>query len=429
MVYRHLFPQVFHARLSPRVNAAILKTNRQLSQEASAVLYDESIFKVSINARRIEFRGSAWDYVPFSKNKANKYSVEALLGSGANYIRHLEIDVTIGNQLRRSRTISRGITWEDHELYLARDNVRKFTKVLGFGSNGIRLSPLKRLTVQPIINLDFHWGHHEATVAQFLTIEPLQMIRSETVSIKTPSVVQRWGGGNNAGGQFAAQMQATKSYSPLLDNWLNAIKISPDMDFTGGTHEPSGHVQRAHRKIENFAQLFEIQHMSSTKIWASTLFTHLERPLHLARLAYENDDGDMMDKIRKAVMVRWVNGVRQQQESLRAMAESINDMFETDGEDGDDGDGEDEDGAPTPRELYPDAFEFEDTEPLKDPDASHQAGQWSELDADDPAPKLGRVGVTVKKDSNPLRIRICKDVEEWSRLKTPAMVRQLRALK
>ncbi|KAF1912391.1 hypothetical protein BDU57DRAFT_522620 [Ampelomyces quisqualis] len=429
MVFRYLFPAVISDSSNSSVSVAILKTNRQLFQEASSVLYGESVFKAFISPRHVGFRGCAWYYTPIKKNKANDYSLEAILGSGATLVQNLQIEVTIGQQWRRSAAISRGTTWEDHELYLARHNLRKFTNMIGSGLASERLGPLKRLTVQTTICNDFGWGPHEAAIAQFFAIEPLQFLRSEAVSFMTPKSVERWGSYSNNHSQLITQMQSLRAYGPLLDHWLNTVKVQTAVSPKDG-QEPTECVQRGHRKIEKFAQLVEIQNMMSRKSWASTVFSHLERPLHLARIAYENNDGDAMDKIHKAFMVRWVNGVRSQQESLRTIAESINEMFdeaneEDDRDDEDDNEGENEGSTPTPRELYPDAFEFEDVGPLK----QSYTAQWSELRADDPAPKIGQPGVTVEKDSTPLRIRICKGGEVWSRLRTPAIVRLLRALK
>jgi hypothetical protein len=83
------------------------------------------------------------------------------------------------------------------------------------------------------------------------------------------------------------------------------------------------------------------------------------------------------------------------------------------------------DETPTPRELYPDAFEFdvEHLEPLEQPHASSRAQLWSELKTEDTAPKRGDLGVTTK--IGLLRFRVRKDGKEWVRLKTPALIREL----
>jgi hypothetical protein len=102
------------------------------------------------------------------------------------------------------------------------------------------------------------------------------------------------------------------------------------------------------------------------------------------------------------------------------VADSINNMFERDdGIDEMDDDGD----ASTPRELYPDAFEFEEVELLKEPYSSGQVHDWVDLSTKDPAPPRNDPGVTVQFSA--LRLRIQKDGKEWMRLKTPAIVRQL----
>jgi hypothetical protein len=78
---------------------------------------------------------------------------------------------------------------------------------------------------------------------------------------------------------------------------------------------------------------------------------------------------------------------------------------------------------PTPRELYPDAFEFDVVRPLKLPYTANQGNFWPELSTSDTAPKRGDPGVTTT--IGLLRICIWKDKKVWSRLKTPALIRQL----
>lgn len=136
----------------------------------------------------------------------------------------------------------------------------------------------------------------------------------------------------------------------------------------------------------------------------------------------------MMTKIFEAINTRWVNALRQQQTSRQIVADSINALFEQDENDvagkEDEKDEDEVDGTPTPRELYPDVYEFETRKCLKQTYTTSQSHSWSDLYVPGSAPQRGDPGVTVKMGD--LRYTLCKNGEEWSRLKTPKLIRELR---
>jgi hypothetical protein len=272
------------------------------------------------------------------------------------------------------------------------------------------------------IYADYHWKSDEANIALFSVLEPFQKLQVTNPRLEVP-ITQDWRS-SSSGKQLAANMQARKAYGKLEQQWLKALT---DAEGTSSPLEPSITVQEGFCKIEAFAQLIHIQGATITRSWTSTVFQDLERPLHLARVAYENDDEEMIQNIHESIKLRWVNAHRLQQNSLRIVADSINTMFERDEGVAEIDEEDDSDGTPTPRELYPDAFEFEDIKPLKEPYSSGRVHQWTELNTEDPAPPRNDPDVTVKMSE--LRLRIKKDGREWVRLKTPALIRQLQAEK
>jgi hypothetical protein len=427
MIFRYLFPKTVPSRRPHGVAVALLKTNRQIYQEASSVLYSESRFEARIRPMSIELQGKVWHREPVAKNLMDDYSVGNILcQSSAGLIRNLEVALTVGiKQSRCPKGVGwRGITQEDHDLYTFRDSVRKFAEYFRpvEGSSN-KLNVLKQLKISPSVSLDYGWGSDEATIALFAVLEPLQILRPEKMVLEAPiAAPSRYAFG--PGKQIIAEMPSSAMYSKLKEQLPKAGR-----DLSGAL-KPVSALEAGYRKIEAFAQLLHVQDVTTSHSWTSTTFQYLERPLHLARVAYENDDLEMMRKIREAIKLRWINAHRQQEVSKRAVANSINTMFKQEESEiklEDEGDSEveetDDDGMPTPRELYPDAFEFDVIRPLKLPYAANQANFWPELSTVDTAPKRGDPGVTTT--IGLLRICIWKDKKVWSRLKTPALIRQL----
>jgi hypothetical protein len=427
MIFRYLFPDVIPAEKwrvqhGQGVKAAILKVSRQIYLEASSVLYGESIFRAAIRSTGIEIQGQTWDRTPTARNKENDYSADNLLGRhGTSSIQNLEIDIELGIKNTCPRGIGkRGITQEDYQIFAIRDAVRKMSNLLRVQPTSRSSSALKRLTVKPVIHLSgYSWNSDQAIIAMFSVLEPLQRLQVQNPRLEAPNPYhQPWlDSVRTSDKQIITNMSTKKAYVKLEKQWLKALK---EAWASSSRLEPSVAVQEGFRKIEAFTQLIHVQGATTAREWTSTIFQHLERPLHLARIAYENDDMEKIEKIQEAIKLRWINAHRVQQRTLRAVADSINNMFERD--DGID-EMDDDGGAPTPRELYPDAFEFEEVELLKEPYSSGQVHDWVDLSTKDPAPPCNDPGVTVQFSA--LRLRIQKDGKEWMRLKTPAIVRQL----
>jgi len=363
-------------------------------------------------------QGKHWKREPTSKNKLNSYSLKYTLSpESAAMIRNLVIHFTIGSKDNSPKGIpTGGISQEDHELYAIRDTMRQFAEYIAANNS---LNILKGLKVRPTVYTDYSWKADEAIVALFFALEPLQDLNTQQANLDAPITRGRYG--NTAAVQLIENMHDRQAYIQLEKRWLKALA---DPSAAPGGSKPSNTTLKATlRKIDAFAQLVHVQDATTSRSWTSTGFQQLARPLHLARVAYENGDETTMTKIQEAINLRWVNAYRQQQDSLRAVADSINTMFEQDSMN----EGEEGDGKPTPRELYPDAYNFDDCKPLKQPYSSNQSQHWPELNAMDPVPKRGEAGVTVKMSG--LRYTICKDGQEWVRLKTPAFIRESRSEK
>ncbi|KAH7069252.1 hypothetical protein FB567DRAFT_243248 [Paraphoma chrysanthemicola] len=429
MVFRYLFPETVLA-YAHHVKVAILKVNRLIYQEASSILYGECRFEAMITEMDINLQGKSWDREPFRPKKDDSYAVSDMLCQpGVSRIRKLEISLLMGRMSRPSKiVVSHGITAEEFELYTMRDAVRKLAHAFsGRHSdnepNGSLNTPraLTSLVVKPTMSLKHSWSPDEAAVALFFVLEPLQVLHKlQHVDIHDPSLDYLYTARQPI---FIPKLKNRKIYRKLRKQCLDAL-TEPDVGsvmLRTWQRAPTEALQNGYRKLEDFAQLVKIQVPSHP--WMSGIFQNLDRPLHLARVAYERNDLKMINSIQEAIKLRWVNANRQRQKSLQAMADSINTMFEDDTTIKVEND--DDDGLPTPRELYPDAFQFDENEPLKQPYAASQTNMWTELKTEDDAPKSNEDGVTVKTHGMWRLIR--KGGKKWYRLTTPAVIREIRA--
>lgn len=428
MVFRYLFPDVvspYHCRF----NVAVLKLNRQIYQEASSVLYDERWFQVAVDESSISLQGKVWNREPSRRSKSSDYTVSGMLCQEAvSRIRKLEVSLPIGAGPRLAKAVGHDISTEDYGLYAMRDAVRKMVHAL----SGLQYDnepntslavprALTTLVVKPRLSLRHNWSPDEAAVAIFFVLEPLQILNGlQRAKVDYPRIERIY---PTPSSTFITRLKHCKLYSKLRKQCLNALTEPKTDSLTIRQGVPTEQMQNGYRKLEAFARLTRLQ--ASAHPWMSGIFQNLDRPLHLARVAYDNNDLKMISSIQEAIKLRWVNAHCERQKSLQAMADSINTMFEDDA--AIEVENDNDDGHPTPRDLFPDAFQFNETEPLKQTFAASQAHMWAELKMEDDAPKGSEDGVTVKNHGMWRTIR--KGGKKWYRLTTPAVIREIQAEK
>ncbi|KAH8732837.1 hypothetical protein GQ44DRAFT_668315 [Phaeosphaeriaceae sp. PMI808] len=393
MIFRYLFPKVVQAAGGPNIETAILKTCRQLNQEASSVFYGETLFEAQINRWGLFLQGKIWSHwYKVDGTRSGCFIATLPHQSSAGLIQKLHVTIVVEishsdvpeRYTDRIKGIdSHNIFPVDYELYKSRDIVRKLVEYLQPAGNHLSSAPrkaLKRLKVSTLTKEGFFWGYDEA--ALFLVLDP---DRSNSVRLGPESQNDnRW-------------------WYELEGEWLESMNGQPSTTSTP-IQEPSEDVKRGYQKIEKFSQIIYAQ-ISGQSAWIKKAFDHLERPLHLARVAYENDDSDMIKKIHKAIKFRWVYGNRKQQNSLRSIEDSINAMFEDQNEDEDGGE-EELGGRPVGHCKI-----IDDSNPSIDP------AIWAELNPTDTAPLPSEPGVTIKFEN--MRVYINRDGEQWVRLMTP----------
>lgn len=185
-------------------------------------------------------------------------------------------------------------------------------------------------------------------------------------------------------------------------------------------------ITTTYHKIEAFAQLIHNQEAQGERSWPTGVFHDIRRPLHLARVAYEQEDMAALKRIREAIKVRWVNAHRQQQRSLQLVADSIDSMWDEYEDEDQDEDEDDETKSMKPSNVYRDAFQFGMEELI--PQQRSPSLLWEELDTRDWAPKIGSPGITVMTKGVHVKIEQKARSREWIRLRTPGIVRQIWAV-
>ncbi|KAI8939979.1 hypothetical protein NX059_003703 [Plenodomus lindquistii] len=417
MIFRYLFPKTISAEGHPDSHAAVLSTNRQLYQEASAVLYEETHFYADVDHQGISMQGMVWSREPYVKSENKDFSVAASLPqASAQRMKNLNVGITIGNHFRRAsvQIRTRGITVEDYLLYATRDTVRRLANMICSKVEDPSTSPnyaLKRLKVTITISQDNSWTVSDAIAAIGLAIDNFKLlhgIESPVLEIKSSKLSPP-----NAAvkDKFIDAILSKKSYQSLRRDWTTSLG---DLNSRGLTPKKP-EITAAYEKIEHFAQLIHYHEAISERPWPARVFQGLDRPLHFARVAYENHDAEALQTIREAIKVRWVNSQRQQQQSLQVIADRLDTMFD------DNIDSNVEDAHQKPSELYPDAFKFGNEKSLPQEQKSCQF--WTEIDDKDWAPDVRLDDVTHKVKG--IRVRIMLHGRVWKRLKTPALARQI----
>jgi hypothetical protein len=265
MIFRYLFPDVIPAEKlraqGQGVKVAILKVSRQIYQEASSILYGESIFRAVIRPTGIDIQGRTWDRTPTVRNKEDDYSADNLLGRhGTRSIQNLELEIELGLKSTCPRGIgNRGITQEDYQLFAMRDAIRKMSNLLRVPPTSVSSSVLKRLTIKPTIHLfGYGWNSEQAIIALFSVLEPLQRLQVQNPRLEAPTPSRHpWYNSIRASDKpIITNMPTKKAYVKLEKQWLKALK---EAWASSSRLEPSFAVQESFRKIEIFTQLIHVQ--------------------------------------------------------------------------------------------------------------------------------------------------------------------------
>jgi hypothetical protein len=402
MTFRYLFPEV--VRSAPwearTVKVGILKVNRQIYKEATSVLYGEALFKAVIEPGAVKFLGKIW------RRYDNTDMAETINATAAGRIQRLELRIDLGYN-PYAGGIAHSVSTEEHEIYDLRDTVRKFVKMMtgSASSADVGEATLKHFHIKPRVLDQHQWSTDEMFAAVALVIEPFRFLGP----IEHPRLTKPTGpkyDRDYLNSDGTENVKFKKLYDSLHDEWIAALQKGTR---TGSNKNNASRIDRLYRQIEDGLRITQLEHIKKEHPWVVALFKGSERSLHQARVAYEDQDVDALEKIKDAIGTRWAYGYREQQRSLRGASALFCNMFDSDS-----------DGA---RGRYPDAFLVDGPGAVL---SIAPSPRWSELADADTAPEIGDPGVTFFEGL--LRVTIQKDGTTWTRLKTPAMVRELRIL-
>jgi hypothetical protein len=416
MVYGYIFPPFIPSTnlcdndkiKKPQV--AVLRVNKQIYQEASSVLYDELPFHARVTPTTITVLGKTWHRSHHKSALLRNEPLDinkTLAMEATKRIRNLVVEVSFGKWRTELQGCTRshlfggvvlhGITNENYDLYEAKDSVRKLADLFPASRE---TGSLKRLTVQPKMGPQYRWTPAESIAAVFLVLEPFQdlhVVQQAALEAPEPSIVDG---------------ETRVDYEKLQEVWITAVKTSTPPRTSAKAIES----RAAFHKIEELIRLVkEVESQNSrynrnNGLSKFPIFHGIERPLHLARVACENEDPWMIDQIRKAIAARWDNHQQQKQRAAKVISDAIKNMLgSTD--------------TTTSGEEHQDVSQPAAVEAV--PEGSVPTFEWSELQSHKinatPLPKRGDPGVTIEEDS--LRMYYHLDDKTWIRLKTPGTVR------
>ena len=400
----HYSPEV------PKNCMAIMRVNRALYQTASVVLYTETKFRASIDPSTIRFLGRCW-FTDRHNNDKYRDIKQALCPLAARRVRNLQVELRFGYGQTKLKGIgSHGISAEDYELYQLRDTVRDFVGLLE-SSEGSRPEPianvlaLRQLHVRPYPQAQAGWETDEVVAAVFFALEPFVALSP----VEDPKVLPCFKPTTTWRYQHVAntikRIHKDETYRQLRKAWVRSMNGKSGVFNMPKRQEGSDiSITNEYHKIQSLWRLIQKNKCGDIQ----TAFQGMERILHFTRVVdmnISNDDLERIQQIKEAIVRRWVNAVRQQQRSLAAIASCIEGIYD-------------------PQGAYPDAFDFENEELIEAGAPTNHA--WSEIEWDK-TPKLMEAGMTFTEDD--LRVYIKKDGKDFVRLKTPAVIRQLRSVK
>ncbi|KAF1932282.1 uncharacterized protein M421DRAFT_1929 [Didymella exigua CBS 183.55] len=416
IIFRYLLPKVVEATSFNASQMSVLTVSRQFYQEASAVVYGELQFKAEVHPTTIALFGRRWHRE--STEVLHKDLGTTLCQVGARRIRHLEVEVNFGDKYKKIKGIgAASLTHEDYEMYQVRDTVRKLVQLLLPESAEPSSKALQHLKVKSKPAAKQQWQSDEIIAAIFLVLDPfLALSPIEDCALLNPPrpPVWPWRYANTA--ETVGKIHEGKAYRRLRKQWLGVLRGSlPKLSIRRSARKVSTAVAEAYSKIEDFTRLIYAQDASQFQGqgffkhgWTGSSFQGIERVLHNARVAYEDDDLETLQNIHYAIMNRWVKAHARQQQSLAAVATAVSNMF---------------DDVSAVDTYDPKAFEF--NEATSSEDTSKHSDAWLELNVKSTVPKLFEPGVTYKEEG--ARVIVCKEGEERVWLKTPCVARQVRA--
>lgn len=236
-----------------------------------------------------------------------------LSGHCIGLIRYLKVIIIIGIDYPSPKGIgSRGINASEWAILGLRSSVRKLAEYLDCSETHIGEpdTTLKCLTVVSEVS-PYQWSLKAATYGMFLVLEPPQLIYAEQIVLEGPIADRAWKLTYNTVNQISdisGSMRSSNIYGELKAQLIH--DFSARSSTSRAKFDPSPAIRKFYQKIEGLIRQIYSSESTPARNWIINILSSIERAIHMARVAYEHDDEEMMDRVRHAIKLRWINAYR-----------------------------------------------------------------------------------------------------------------------
>jgi hypothetical protein len=423
-IFRYHFPREIENNYVRRTChkrglCAILSVSRLINEEASSILYQETLFIANVSSCGVSVCGRHWVY---EHHKPVNEAIPIIV----RRIRNLELMVS--NEVPRlwgsigdiGLLVSDNINREEYKLYRVRNNIGKLVALLQPPNVGNDIeTSLHKLVVRPNIieseasPLIIHtqWNAPDIIPAVIFALGPLRVLRNlrsctmMSIEVEYQELEESFPGFD------------THIYLDFQRRLQSELTMTTDAErsfFTKQTHSAFLKLENDMRRIEHFDRLLRTHKIPPDGLsndyrntWKDTVFRGIDRVLHYARFLRDNGEGEQMPFIRKALQQRYLNYQETQHHYMSFIANAIMDLSD------------DPDEVTAMKSRLPSSFK--NGVALK----NDRYDMWPELDINFALPFHDQDGGTVEEWEDWERYYFkCGEVVKF-RLKTPQTMRKM----
>ncbi|KAF1951846.1 hypothetical protein CC80DRAFT_597029 [Byssothecium circinans] len=360
MIYRYLFPERIPSLRSYWLPwkevgffTSILKINRQISEEAFSVLYNQVPFQITIGPRGVDFCDNTWYCDPPTvktlwhfEHKMDKIFPSLAVQRAQNFDVDICIDFDGGHWRESPIGIggsggSQSISFEDYWLYQARNTIEKFVELLRQTDkrDDGNIMLIQRLRLTPKFDVAFKdSGLEEMLAIVTLLADPFTALSR----VHHPELLPAMARGAN-GLEPMLELRGEKN-DPNVDtykkkfleyqaHWQLLLAQEQGMPPQGNALILSSKTAQAKAllsKIEEFllaTYKLDLPALHHHNYAADDTFVGLGRVMHCARVAYENRSISHLTKVRDVITDRWIAYQRMKQQEHARIADAVLDMY------------------------------------------------------------------------------------------------------
>ncbi|KAH7124166.1 hypothetical protein B0J11DRAFT_530841 [Dendryphion nanum] len=365
-IFRYLFPErisAFHPNSlmddgAHFIHKSILRVNRQIHNESSAVLYEQVPFDAEISFFNINMLGISWKW-------NNLYRTESL-SKITQRIRNIALFITIP-----------AFESDDAQLYKTRDNVQHFTSLFHPSSPSQRFSYPHQLHVRPEVETTFtvcNWNDEERVCALIFVLSPLLELRNIRNAKINPAAEPPRGRDNspsfyshnqyNSDGTVIVQRDLQRKWNLLracaglplcgtADDFINDqtedyTKFSREFETSlcrpsESTIDPDSRLHREQiaslrtefSKIKWFVAMVrdrdslamipprDDMYAEPPPRWDRTIFNGIDQVIDVARRLVMNEEFEQFSALRQILQKRWLDHLERQRQDAIFLGKSL----------------------------------------------------------------------------------------------------------